>query len=238
MCVEGRTIVATIRRALDSERRNTNGAELQSLMALVGKVNAVLYNCEQYAISEVLLTDLFACELMFFNQHQLAERLNSVAVTLKQCGRFAQARRFYQHAIAEFQQFHGTETNDDIAKCYINIGALCRDLGELSDAESSYWAALEIRSELYQAKRPPRTREHVALSACYNHLGVLLKDECRYKESKRYLVQALAIREAVDRNSKSVADSCLNIASVDERLGSIFVSTRLCLIRYSASPIS
>jgi len=98
---------------------------------------------------------------------------------------------------------------DEIALCYLNIGACYSSLFRLDPALSSYEYALKILKESGDRKK---------LAYIYNNLGSLYGRKEELDTAREYFLKALEIREDLEDKS-GIASTLSNLGSLQEDLG-------------------
>ncbi len=122
-------------------------------------------------------------------QFQLSLLLEMIGKSLYDSGRNAEARPYFEQALAILREVRGGE-DPDIAVCLGNLGELLRVTGDLEPARPCLEQALLIQRKVLG-------EEHPATAATYNNLGQLLRETGDLAAARSCLEQSLAIRRKV-----------------------------------------
>jgi Tfp pilus assembly protein PilF len=120
---------------------------------------------------------------------QAAWLCNELGFHLDVVGQYAEARRYYERALAIREQVLGPE-HPDTATSLNNLGALLQAQGSLGGARRYYERALAIREQVLGPEHPDTAQS-------LNNLGVLLQEQGDLGGARRYYERALAIWEWV-----------------------------------------
>ena len=140
---------------------------------------------------------------------------------LQNLGNICQMHCLFDVAIKYFSlalQFvqRSEECNDeDEAVCYIDLGTVHSDLGDLEQAKENYERALTI----YLKKLDP---DHLDVAMCYNNLGSVHSDLGDLEQAKENYERALTIYlKKLDPDHPHVATCYNNLGNVHKTLGDL-----------------
>ena len=94
-------------------------------------------------------------------------------------------RNHYKHALTIYLRQLDPE-HVDVARCYVNLGNVCCDLGDPQRAKEYHKHALAI----YLKHLDP---EHVDVAGCYVNLGIVYRKLGDLQHAKEHYERALAI---------------------------------------------
>jgi CHAT domain-containing protein/Tfp pilus assembly protein PilF len=145
------------------------------------------------------LADDKAAELTTARREQLeneAKRLNEELITKYEAGRYAEATKLAEQALAMSRKLYPTDKypagHRDLAGSLNNLGVLLRDGGRADEALGYHEQALAMLRALYPADKYPAG--HPDLASSLNNRGNLLHSLGRYDEALQSFEQALAMR--------------------------------------------
>ncbi len=139
-------------------------------------------------------------------------------------------KRLLEKARDSYEQFLTFKDDDPLLKwgagrALARLGDIQSLLGDGKSAEKSYLKAIEIVSQLHSAK-PDNTDYTRDLARAHHGLGVLLKDQSRFKASEEALHKAIALRETLinapsprPEDEQALADSRYQLGAVLARQG-------------------
>ena len=142
-----------------------------------------------------------------------ADRLNARVAQLYQLGRYAEAIRLAEKALAIARQLPGNHPST--ASSYNNLGTLYEATGEYGKAECSYQNALTI-----WRKAPGVGDKHPLTATAYNNLGNLYRTISDYRQAESMLQKALTIKEdGLFKKGRSTATANNNLGDLYRELG-------------------
>ncbi len=139
------------------------------------------------------------------DQADTPQSLDSMAYDYYKQGRYEQAARLLERALAMREQELGAD-HLDTARCLNNLAEVYREQKKYEQAEPLYRRAMEI----YEHKRGT---DHPDTARCFNYLGLLYCDQEKYQQALGFLERALAIRQQMlGPNHPETAQSLNNLA--------------------------
>jgi CHAT domain-containing protein len=137
----------------------------------------------------------------------VAQTLNSLAMTLKHQDRYADAEPLYKRALAIQEKTLGTN-HPEVAWSLNNLGEMYRAQDRYADAEPFYIRALAISEKILGPN-------HTGVGPLLNNLGLLYRAQGRYADAETLHKRSLAIAEhALDPNHPTVAVNLNNLAAL------------------------
>jgi tetratricopeptide (TPR) repeat protein len=126
-----------------------------------------------------------------------ATELNVRAFTLYQQGRYPEATKLLEQALALLQRLYPTDKypqgHPDLAASRRHLGMVLQAQREYGQALASYKQALEMNQRLYTTDKYPQGHPYLAQSL--HNLGSLLHEQGDYGRALGYHKQALAMRQ-------------------------------------------
>jgi tetratricopeptide (TPR) repeat protein len=187
--------IDTLAKLNDQDRRRLREADRLSRQA------DELYGRREWDKPEGLVRQALAIREELLGKHHpdLAESLNNLGFSLKQQGKYGEARAYLQRALEMFQARHPKERyphgHPNLAFGLSNLGGLLEAQGNYGEAREYLQRALEMEQALYPKERYPHG--HPYLAGTLNHLGCLLMDQGTYAEARGYLQRALEMDRAL-----------------------------------------
>jgi tetratricopeptide (TPR) repeat protein len=174
------------------------------------------------------------CLATYAGQQPGQAAYNNAALALHLKGQLNEAEQLYRKSLALAQA-----DTPEYATVLNNLGQLELTRGHLSEADRYCSAALDTYRHIGM-------RTHAAAAPVHANLGIIRKDQKRWAESERYLLQALAIDiKHHGRNHPTVATDWSNLGVLMWSRGRIepalqmFLLTEVCEMQgYSAEAIA
>jgi CHAT domain-containing protein/tetratricopeptide (TPR) repeat protein len=129
----------------------------------------------------------------------LAATLHWMGFLLQDQGSYAEARGYYERALAMNQSLYPKDRypqgHPDLANSLNNLGNLLRDQGSYAEARGYYERALATNQSLYPKESYPQGHPYLANSL--SNLGGLLQAQGSYGEARGYLERGLAMHQSL-----------------------------------------
>jgi len=131
----------------------------------------------------------------------------TLASTYRSQGMIDKALEHYHESLRREQECGASK--DDLALCYLNIGACYSGIHRLDLAQSSYEFAREIWEE---------SGDRMKLSYLYHNIGTVYGEKEELDKAQEYFQKALDIREDLG-DKKGTASTLANLGSLHNNLG-------------------
>jgi len=194
------------RRALENEDRRGEGANQESLL----KTGTQIVECLRHRgdLNEAVeaLHDLHRKLRPHVTREQIGRLSSRLGILLFERGRYRAAHRA---ASLAYRLLRDTTLNLDLGHTEMCLGAIALRTGEWNSARDHFESAIATyRRADYQS----------GMAVGYNNLGLLHKNQCRFKESVRFLEQALRISER-SGHYHDAATYVHNLGLVHDKMG-------------------
>jgi len=194
------------RRALELEDGRGDGASQETLL----KTGTQIVECLRHRgdLNEAVeaLHDLHRKLRPHVTREQIGRLSSRLGILLFERGRY---RAGHRAATLAYRLLRDTTLNLDLGHTEMCLGAIALRTGEWSGAREHFESAIATyRRADYQS----------GMAAAYNNLGLLHKNQCRFKESVRFLEQALRISER-SGHFHDAATYLHNLGLVHDKMG-------------------
>ncbi|MBB5234684.1 diguanylate cyclase (GGDEF)-like protein [Deinococcus budaensis] len=115
-----------------------------------------------------------------------AKALNNLGLVHEGLGHFMQALDSFLRCL-EFLRNHEVSLNSLLSMCLVNVGKVYRELGNLTEAEASLRAGIEVGE---------RTGTFLSMAAGHNELGIVYRERGEYRGALDAFLHALTITRA------------------------------------------
>ncbi len=194
------------RRALEIEDRRGEGANQEALLRTGTQIVECLRHRGDLSEAVEALHDLHRKLRPHVTREQIGRLSSRLGILLFERGRYRAAHRA---ASLAYRLLRETALNLDLGHTEMCLGAIALRTGELSSARDHFESAIATyRRADYQS----------GMAAAYNNLGLLHKNQCRFKESVRFLEQALRISER-SGHFHDAATYVHNLGIVHDKMG-------------------
>src|SRR6267378_4291884 len=194
------------RRALEIEGRRGDAASQETLL----KTGTQIVECLRHRgdLNEAVeaLHDLHRKLRPHVTREQIGRLSSRLGILLFERGRY---RAGHRAATLAYRLLRETMLNLDSGPTEMCLGAIALRTGEWNSARDHFESAIATyRRADYQS----------GMAAAYNNLGLLHKNQCRFKESVRFLEQALRISER-SGHFHDAATYLHNLGLVHDKMG-------------------
>jgi len=194
------------RRALEVEGRRGDRANQETLLRIGTQIVECLRHRGDLNEAVGALHDLHGKLRPHVTREQIGRLSSRLGILLFERGRYRPAHRA---ASLAYRLLRDTALNLDLGHTEMCLGAIALRTGEWNAAREHFESAIATyRRADYQS----------GMAAGYNNLGLLHKNQCRFKESVRFLEQALRISER-SGHFHDAATYVHNLGLVHEKMG-------------------
>ncbi|MFO0730910.1 MAG: tetratricopeptide repeat protein [Nitrospiraceae bacterium] len=193
--MDRRTIVQTVVMSALAAVTLAGCAEDQRWLMAMERGNAALRSGDYTHAEEQYIVARKEAETIDPGGKRLAETLGQLGEVNRDLGRFAEAEKVFQQALAIREKVYGPD-HAETAASLTDLGELYRMQGLFTQSEALHQRAREIREKVFGA-------DSSKVAESLNNIAVVYQEQRRYADAEPILQRALTILEK--RSGPSIA---------------------------------